>query len=112
MHNLVSACPQPQHASAYAVVIRAEYARRTIHHHAEQLARAATDTTVPERPRHTLTAADDLARHLDQLAGRFPSHARPLPRTPHPPAPDRQRETRGGRPNSGCSQARSPGQSS
>ncbi|WP_328946018.1 hypothetical protein OG259_35840 [Streptomyces sp. NBC_00250] len=34
----------------------------------------------------------------------------PAPRTRRPP--DRQRETRGGRPNSGCSQARSPGQSS
>ncbi|MFG3348644.1 DnaB-like helicase N-terminal domain-containing protein [Streptomyces sp. NPDC048018] len=87
MHTLISACPQPQHALAYAVVIRAESARRTIRLHAEQLARAATDTTVPDRARHTLTAADTLARHLDQLAERFPSHARPLPRTPHPPAP-------------------------
>ncbi|MFE2561911.1 DnaB-like helicase N-terminal domain-containing protein [Streptomyces sp. NPDC059352] len=87
MHTLISACPQPQHVSAYAVVIRAEHARRTICLHAEQLAQAATDITVPDRPRHALTAADTLARHLDHLAERFPSHARPLPRTSLPPAP-------------------------
>ncbi|MEU8617353.1 DnaB-like helicase N-terminal domain-containing protein [Streptomyces sp. NPDC048623] len=87
MHTLISACPQPQHAPAYAVVIRAEHARRTIRLHAEQLAQAATDTTVPDRPRHALIAADALVRHLDQLAERFPFHARPLPRTPQPPAP-------------------------
>ncbi|WP_329309179.1 DnaB-like helicase N-terminal domain-containing protein [Streptomyces microflavus] len=87
MHTLISACPQPQHVAAYAVVIRAEHARRTVCLHAEKLAQAATDTTVPDRPRHALTAADNLARHLDHLAERFPSHARPLPRTPLPPAP-------------------------
>ncbi|MFD3944915.1 DnaB-like helicase N-terminal domain-containing protein [Streptomyces sp. NPDC058579] len=87
MHTLISACPQPQHVAAYAVVIRAEHARRTICLHAEQLAQAATDITVPDRPRHTLTAADTLATHLDHLAERFPSHARPLPRTPLPRTP-------------------------
>ena len=87
MHTLISACPQPQHVAAYAVVIHAEHARRTIGLHAEQLAQAATDTTVPDRPRHALSAADTLARHLDHLAERFPSHARPLPRTPLPPTP-------------------------
>ncbi|MEU4922238.1 DnaB-like helicase N-terminal domain-containing protein [Streptomyces parvus] len=87
MHTLISACPQPQHVAAYAVVIHAEHARRTIGLHAERLAQAATDTTVPDRPRHALSAADALARHLDHLAERFPSHARPLPRTPLPPTP-------------------------
>ncbi|MFE5298102.1 DnaB-like helicase N-terminal domain-containing protein [Streptomyces sp. NPDC056632] len=87
MHTLISACPRPDHASAYAAIIRSEHARRTVRLHAEHLAQAAADTTVPDRPAHALAAADALARHLDELAGRFPSHSAPLPRTAPPPPP-------------------------
>ncbi|MFI8520922.1 DnaB-like helicase N-terminal domain-containing protein [Streptomyces sp. NPDC085481] len=87
MHTLISACPRPSHAAAYAAMIRSEHARRTVRFHAEHLAQAAADTTVPDRPGHALAAADALARHLDELAGRFPSHSAPLPRTPLPPDP-------------------------
>ncbi|OII62123.1 replicative DNA helicase [Streptomyces sp. CC53] len=93
MHTLVSACPRPDHASAYAAIIRSEHARRTVRLHAERLAQAAADTTVPDRPGHALAAADALAQHLDELACRFPSHSASLPRTPPPPpAPPADRE--------------------
>ncbi|MEU8522422.1 DnaB-like helicase N-terminal domain-containing protein [Streptomyces sp. NPDC048577] len=86
MHTLISACPRPHHAPAYAAILRSEHARRTLRLHAERLAQAATDTTVPDRPQHALDAADVLARHLDELAEHFPTHPRPLPRTPPPQA--------------------------
>ncbi|WP_432112709.1 DnaB-like helicase N-terminal domain-containing protein [Streptomyces sp. S1] len=85
LHTLISACPRVEHASAYAAMVRAEAARRSIRRHADRLAQAADDTTVPDRHRHTLDAADALARHLDDLAGHFPSHPGSLPRTPPPP---------------------------
>ncbi|MFT9784647.1 DnaB-like helicase N-terminal domain-containing protein [Streptomyces rhizosphaericola] len=87
LHSLISACPRQNHAPAYAAMIRSEHARRTIRQHAERLAQAAADTTVPDRPGHALAAADALARHLDELASRFPSHSGPMPRTPPPPPP-------------------------
>ncbi|WP_318209544.1 MULTISPECIES: DnaB-like helicase N-terminal domain-containing protein [unclassified Streptomyces] len=87
MHTLISACPRPDHAPAYAAMLRAEHARRTVRLHAEQLAQAAADTTVPDRPGHALAAADALARRLDDLAGRFLAHSAPLPRTAPPPPP-------------------------
>ncbi|MFE6457808.1 DnaB-like helicase N-terminal domain-containing protein [Streptomyces cinereoruber] len=86
LHTLISACPRVEHASAYAAMVRAEAARRSIRRHADRLAQAADDTTVPDRHHHTLDAADALARHLDALARHFPSHPGSLPRTP-PPSP-------------------------
>ncbi|CAL9366085.1 hypothetical protein SUDANB105_00765 [Streptomyces sp. enrichment culture] len=84
LHTLISACPRPSHAPAYAAMIRSDHARRTVRLHAERLAQAAADSTVPDRSGHTLDAADALARHLDELAIRFPSHSSPMPRTPPP----------------------------
>ncbi|WP_435059315.1 DnaB-like helicase N-terminal domain-containing protein [Streptomyces sp. bgisy060] len=86
MHTLISACPRPHHAPAYAAILRSEHARRTLRLHAGRLAQAATDTTVPDRPQYALDAADALTGHLDELAERFPTHSRPLPRTPAPAA--------------------------
>ncbi|MGC0328140.1 replicative DNA helicase [Streptomyces sp. SAI-170] len=86
LHTLISACPRSSHAPAYAAMIRSEHARRTIRLHAEKLAQAAADSTVPDRPGHALEAADALERHLDELASRLPSHSGPMPRTPPPPS--------------------------
>ncbi|MEU3188394.1 DnaB-like helicase N-terminal domain-containing protein [Streptomyces sp. NPDC006923] len=86
LHQLIQACPRPDHAAAYAHIIMADHARRTLLAHAEQLAQTATDTTLPDPGTATLAVADTLVRILDGLASRFPSHAGSLPRTPPPPA--------------------------
>ncbi|MFF6772805.1 DnaB-like helicase N-terminal domain-containing protein [Streptomyces sp. NPDC012637] len=95
LHTLISACPRPNHAPAYAAMVRSEHARRTVRLHAEKLAQAAADTTVPDRPGHALAAADALARHLDELASRFPSHSSPMPRTPPPSSAPPPTDTEG-----------------
>ncbi|MEU3747304.1 MULTISPECIES: DnaB-like helicase N-terminal domain-containing protein [Streptomyces] len=87
MHTLISVCPHAGHAPAYAAIIRAEHARRTIRLHSEHLARAAADTALPDRATAALARADALAQHLDELSGRFPAHPGSLPRTTVPPAP-------------------------
>ncbi|MFJ8774601.1 DnaB-like helicase N-terminal domain-containing protein [Streptomyces microflavus] len=85
LHTLVQACPQPEHAPAYAWMIRAEHARRTVRVHAERLAQTAADTTLPHPVEATMKVADRLGDLLDQLAGRFAPHPGSLPRTPVPP---------------------------
>ncbi|KUH38591.1 MULTISPECIES: DnaB-like helicase N-terminal domain-containing protein [Streptomyces] len=87
LHLLISACPRPEHAGAYAAMVHAEHARRSIRLHAETLAQAAQDDTVPDRPAHALAAANALARQLDVLSRDFPAHPGSLPRTPTPPSP-------------------------
>ncbi|MFI1890206.1 DnaB-like helicase N-terminal domain-containing protein [Streptomyces jumonjinensis] len=88
LHTLVSLCPVPEHAPAYARMIRADHARRTLHAQAEHLVQAATDPT-PDPAATVLARADALAVFLDELAGRFPPHPGSLPRTPLPPPPER-----------------------
>ncbi|MFF3849649.1 DnaB-like helicase N-terminal domain-containing protein [Streptomyces sp. NPDC002328] len=85
LHALVQFCPQPKHAAAYARMIRADSARRTVRTHAERLASTATDPGLPDPAATTLSAADDLARVLDALAEQFAPHPSPFPRT-QPPA--------------------------
>ncbi|MEV6949783.1 DnaB-like helicase N-terminal domain-containing protein [Streptomyces sp. NPDC051172] len=81
IHGLIQFCPQPKHAAAYARMIRADYARRTLRLHAERLAHTATDATGPDPAAATLVQADALARVLDDLAGQFAPHPGSLPRT-------------------------------
>ncbi|NEB01994.1 DnaB-like helicase N-terminal domain-containing protein [Streptomyces sp. SID13726] len=85
LHSLIQFCPQPKHAAAYARMIRADHARRTLSLHAERLALTATDPAGPDTTAATLAHADTLARLLDDLAGQFAPHPGSLPRTP--PAP-------------------------
>ncbi|MEU8543226.1 DnaB-like helicase N-terminal domain-containing protein [Streptomyces sp. NPDC048717] len=85
-HALITACPRSDHAVAYAAIVRSEHARRTIRLHAARLALAADDATVPDRPAYVLAAADALARHLEEVASRFPAASASLPRTPAPPS--------------------------
>ncbi|MFD9484628.1 DnaB-like helicase N-terminal domain-containing protein [Streptomyces sp. NPDC059991] len=89
LHSLIQVCPWPQHAPAYARMIRADHARRSLRMHAERLAQTAVDTTLPDRAKATVQQADALARFLDDLSGRFTPHPGSLPRTPLPPAPAR-----------------------
>lgn len=90
LHTLVHACPRPGHAAAYARMVRADHARRTLRVHAERLAQAAADPTLPDPATTTLAQADTLARYLDDLAGQFASHPGPLPRTTPPTPPPRE----------------------
>lgn len=85
LHTLVQACPRPEHAAAYARMIRADHARRTVRVHAERLAQTAADTTLPHPVEATMKVADRLGELLDQVAGQFAPHPGSLPRTPVPP---------------------------
>ncbi|WP_274912515.1 DnaB-like helicase N-terminal domain-containing protein [Streptomyces sp. WZ-12] len=88
LHTLVQVCPRPRHAPAYALMIEAEHARRTLRTGAQRLAQAAGDRTHPQPVPTTLAAADALTEVVDHLAATFPSGPASLPRTPTPaPAP-------------------------
>lgn len=89
LHTLIQVCPWPKHAAAYAQMIRADHARRTLGAHAERLALAATDATLPNPAATTLAQADALARFLEDLAGQLAPHPGSLPRTPLLPEPPR-----------------------
>ncbi|MFI1183564.1 DnaB-like helicase N-terminal domain-containing protein [Streptomyces sp. NPDC020799] len=89
LHSLVHACPWAGHADAYARIIRAGHARRTLHMHAQRLAQSAIDTTGPDPASAVLDQADTLARLLDELAGQFAPHPGSLPRTSPPTPPPR-----------------------
>ncbi|MFE3329030.1 DnaB-like helicase N-terminal domain-containing protein [Streptomyces sp. NPDC059176] len=89
LHQLITACPDPAHAPAYAAIVRAGHARRTLRAHAEHLVHTAGDPNSEDQPTAALTAADKLASVLDHLAGRFPAHSSTLPRTPLPAHPGR-----------------------
>ncbi|MFE8911057.1 DnaB-like helicase N-terminal domain-containing protein [Streptomyces globisporus] len=85
LHTLVQACPQPDHAPAYAWMIRGDHARRTVRVHAERLAQTVADTTLPHPVEATMKVADRLGDLVDRLAGQFAPHPGSLPRTPVPP---------------------------
>ncbi|MFJ5546676.1 DnaB-like helicase N-terminal domain-containing protein [Streptomyces sp. NPDC093225] len=88
LHTLIQGCPTPEHAGAYARMVRADHARRTLRRHAEQLVQTATDRGLPDPAAAILAQADALASVLDEMAGQFAPHPGSLPRTPLPdPAP-------------------------
>ncbi|RSO07053.1 replicative DNA helicase [Streptomyces sp. WAC 06783] len=84
LHTLVQRCPWPGHAAAYAHMIQADHARRMLREHAERLAQAATDASLPDPAATVLAQCDALASFLETLSGRFAPHPGSLPRTPHP----------------------------
>ncbi|MFF3556128.1 DnaB-like helicase N-terminal domain-containing protein [Streptomyces tsukubensis] len=90
LHILVSRCPVPEHAPAYARMVREDHARRTLGEHAGRLAQLATDRAGPSPVSAALAAADTLTRHLEDLSRRFAPHPGSLPRTPLPPEPVRE----------------------
>ncbi|MFF8958604.1 DnaB-like helicase N-terminal domain-containing protein [Streptomyces sp. NPDC014894] len=89
LHTLVSVCPVPEHAPAYARMVRADHARRTLRIRAEHLVQTTTEPTMPDPAATALAGADALAGFLDHLAGQFPPHPGSLPRSPPPPPPER-----------------------
>ncbi|AZK97025.1 MULTISPECIES: DnaB-like helicase N-terminal domain-containing protein [Streptomyces] len=91
LHTLVSFCPVPEHAPAYARMVRAGHARRTLRAQAEHLTQAATDPTAPDPATTAMAHADALTGFLDNLASLFPPHPGSLPRTPLPPPPEHGR---------------------
>ncbi|MFE7358789.1 DnaB-like helicase N-terminal domain-containing protein [Streptomyces sp. NPDC057543] len=89
LHSLVQVSRWPKHVGAYALMIRADHARRTLKAQAEQLARTSTDITLPNPATATLAQADILTCYVDELAGQFAPHPGSLPRTPMPAPPPR-----------------------
>ncbi|MGW5121883.1 DnaB-like helicase N-terminal domain-containing protein [Streptomyces noursei] len=88
LHTLIQVCPRPRHAPAYARIIEAEHARRTVRTGAQRLAQAAGDRTHPQPVPAALAAADTLTDSVGRLAATFPPGPASLPRTPAPtPAP-------------------------
>ncbi|AIA06631.1 DnaB-like helicase N-terminal domain-containing protein [Streptomyces noursei] len=84
LHTLIQVCPRPRHAPAYARMIEAEHARRTVRTGAQRLGQAAGDRTHPQPVPAALAAADALTDVVDRLAATFPSGPASLPRTPAP----------------------------
>lgn len=89
-HILVQACPQPPHVAAYVRIVHAAHARRTLRLHAERLARAATDSALPDLAAATGDHADALSLFLDTLSGQVTPHPGSIPRTPLLPDPPRE----------------------
>lgn len=87
--RLVSVCPEPGHAPAYARMIQTGHARRTLHEHAEQLAHTAADTCHPAPATAVAEQADHLLRHVEVLQQQTGSPTGALPRSALPPAPHR-----------------------
>ncbi|MFJ2175885.1 DnaB-like helicase N-terminal domain-containing protein [Streptomyces sp. NPDC087851] len=85
LHTLISACPQPRHAAAYARMIEADHARRTLRGQAQHLAQTATNPALPHPVPTVLAEADTLTAIVDGLAARFPPHPGAPPRAPAPP---------------------------
>ncbi|MFF8447674.1 DnaB-like helicase N-terminal domain-containing protein [Streptomyces leeuwenhoekii] len=85
LHGLISACPDPRHAPAYARIVVAEYARRRLRTAARHLMHTARDASLPHPVPNALAAADALAAVVDDVAAAFPPHSGSLPRTPAPP---------------------------
>ncbi|MFJ2739708.1 DnaB-like helicase N-terminal domain-containing protein [Streptomyces sp. NPDC087440] len=87
LHRLVSSCPAPAHATAYARMIQTGHARRSLHAQADQLAHTAADTRLPAP---ATTVAEQCARlllHVDALQQQIGSPTGTAPRTPLPEAP-------------------------
>ncbi|MFI7356080.1 DnaB-like helicase N-terminal domain-containing protein [Streptomyces avidinii] len=89
LHTLIACAGTPEHAAAYAGMIRADHARRAVRVHAELLVQAAGDATLPEPASVVLARADILAGLIDNLSSRFSPHPGSLPRTPSPAPPSR-----------------------
>ncbi|MEV0691228.1 DnaB-like helicase N-terminal domain-containing protein [Streptomyces sp. NPDC050388] len=82
LHTLIQMCPWPRHASAYAEMVEADHAHRTLRTHAQRLAQTATDPTLPHPVETALAEAAALSGLLEALSARFRPHPNSLPRTP------------------------------
>ncbi|MER7050640.1 DnaB-like helicase N-terminal domain-containing protein, partial [Streptomyces jumonjinensis] len=87
-HQLVAACPRPEHATVYGRMVLEGAIHRTVTEHAVRLHQAARADSVRGGTEETLLRADALAGVLADLARRWGSDARPVPPTAEPePAP-------------------------
>ncbi|MFE6779916.1 DnaB-like helicase N-terminal domain-containing protein [Streptomyces sp. NPDC057702] len=78
LHTLIALCPRTAHAAAYARIVQADHARRTLREHAQRLAQTATDATLPRPVTVTLAQVDALALFLDDLSTQLPTPSGPL----------------------------------
>lgn len=81
-HQLVAACPRPEHAAVYGRMVLEGAIHRTVAEHAVRLHQAALADTVRGGTEETLLRADALATVLADLARRWGTDPRPVP----PPA--------------------------
>ncbi|GLF95554.1 DnaB-like helicase N-terminal domain-containing protein [Streptomyces yaizuensis] len=81
-HQLVAACPRPEHAVVYGRMVLEGAIHRTVAEHAVRLHQAARADTVRGGTEETLLRADALAGVLTDLARRWGTDPRPVP----PPA--------------------------
>nr|EIF92707.1 hypothetical protein [Streptomyces tsukubensis NRRL18488] len=78
-HQLVAACPRPEHASVYGRMVLEGAIHRTVAEHAVRLHQAARADTVRGSIEETLLRADALAGVLADLARRWGTDPRPVP---------------------------------
>ncbi|MFF5719348.1 DnaB-like helicase N-terminal domain-containing protein [Streptomyces buecherae] len=86
LHTLIAHCPRTTHATAYARIVQADHARRTLREHAQRLAHTATDATLPRPVAAIVAQLDALALFLDDLSTHLPAHSGPLRSGAPPPA--------------------------
>ncbi|MGV9312074.1 DnaB-like helicase N-terminal domain-containing protein [Streptomyces sp. NPDC003691] len=87
-HQLVAACPRPEHAVVYGRMVLEGAIHRTVAEHAVRLHQAARADTVRGGAEETLLRADALATVLADLARRWGTDPRPVPPPAQPePAP-------------------------
>jgi replicative DNA helicase len=94
VYSLLSACPTPEHAATYAHMVRADHTRRILHAHAERLALATTDPTLPHPVQATMEQADALTRYLDHAAAQLTARTGTPPRPQDEPLPPRETSTK------------------
>ncbi|MGY5082983.1 hypothetical protein ACWIGX_38780 [Streptomyces nigrescens] len=98
LHTLIQRCARPQHATAYAGMIRADPARRTLRELADRLCQTATDTTLPDPAVAVLAQADALGGYLNELTPLFTPHPgscrAPLHHRRPRPRPEKKPSTR------------------
>ncbi|MER6913374.1 DnaB-like helicase N-terminal domain-containing protein [Streptomyces sp. NPDC000594] len=78
-HQLVAACPRPEHAVVYGRMVLEGAIHRTVAEHAVRLHQAARADTVRGGTDETLLRADALATVLADLARRWGTDPRPVP---------------------------------
>ncbi|MFJ4876565.1 DnaB-like helicase N-terminal domain-containing protein [Streptomyces sp. NPDC088745] len=87
LHHLIHTCPTPEHAPAYARIVQAGHARRSLGAHAERLAQLTHDTTRLVPAAAVADQVQRLLQHLDTLQQQHGFHTSTPPRTPSAPLP-------------------------
>ncbi|WP_435124631.1 DnaB-like helicase N-terminal domain-containing protein [Actinacidiphila sp. bgisy144] len=92
LNTLMAVCPQPDHAAAYAQMVRAEHLRRSLREHAMRLTQLCDDPTLPDPAMIVANQANALAVFLERAAPMWPHISGPMPKQAapdaDPPTPD------------------------